>query len=187
MTAEVLISHVVGKGKQCRVTFINDSNRYIKIKKSTPIGHLEEMNIMEENDSQDHTVLRVQNSDSNMSNPPLQTQLPELPAHLTDLYQRFIKHLNNEEHVKLQRVLIDYEDVFGRHDLDLGCLTDVKQAINTRDSAPVNAANSIGIPRFRTAAIRQAVKSQGLLSSAHHCGLFGFATRHNHIQHIGPS
>jgi hypothetical protein len=64
--------------------------------------------------------------------------MPDLPAHLTDLYERSIKHLNNEEQkLKLRRLLVEYQDVFARHDLDLGCLMAVKHRIDTKDNASV--------------------------------------------------
>ena len=48
MTTGVLISHAVGKGRQCPITLINDGNRFVKIKKGTPIGYLAEIKTVEE-------------------------------------------------------------------------------------------------------------------------------------------
>ena len=53
------------------------------------------------------------------------------------MYDRAIKGLNPEERKKLKSVLIEYQDVFAKHDLDLGCLTTVKHKIDTKDATPV--------------------------------------------------
>jgi hypothetical protein len=34
-------------------------------------------------------------------------------------------------------LLIEYQDVFAKHDLDLGCLTTVKHNIDMKDATPV--------------------------------------------------
>jgi hypothetical protein len=44
-----------------------------------------------------------------------------IPPHLTDMYDRAINGLNPEERKKLKSLLIEYQDVFAKHDLDLGC------------------------------------------------------------------
>jgi hypothetical protein len=53
------------------------------------------------------------------------------------MYDRAIKGLNPEERKKLKSLLIEYQDVFAKHDLDLGCLTAVKHKIDTKDATPV--------------------------------------------------
>lgn len=41
LTTGILISHAVGSGRQCPTTLINDGNRFVKIKKGTPLCYLE--------------------------------------------------------------------------------------------------------------------------------------------------
>ena len=53
------------------------------------------------------------------------------------MYDRAIKGLNPEERKKLKSLLIEYRDVFAKHDLDLGCLTTVKHKIDTKDATHV--------------------------------------------------
>jgi hypothetical protein len=53
------------------------------------------------------------------------------------MYDRAIKGLNPEERKKLKSLLIEYQDVFAKYDLDLGCLTTVKHNIDTKDATPV--------------------------------------------------
>jgi hypothetical protein len=49
---------------------------------------------------------------------------------------RAIKGLHPQERKKLKSLLIEYQDVFAKHDLDLGCLTTVKHNIDTKDATP---------------------------------------------------
>ncbi|CAC5413421.1 tatD [Mytilus coruscus] len=57
IASSVLVSHVVEKGKCCPVTNLNDGNRYIRIKKGTPIGNLEEVDIIKEETSEENENL----------------------------------------------------------------------------------------------------------------------------------
>ena len=140
LTNGILISHVVGKGKRCQINLINDGNRFAKIKKGTPIGFIEEIDSIDDFLSDTEPPLDIKrgiiDSDNMVPPAPLQEDR-DLPPHLTDLYQRSIGYLNFTEQKQLKHVLLEYQDVFACHDLDLGCLTTVKHRIDTKDSAPV--------------------------------------------------
>ncbi|CAC5360378.1 unnamed protein product [Mytilus coruscus] len=56
---------------------------------------------------------------------------PELPAHMAEIFKNSSKKLNDDQKLKLKEVLIQYQDVFAKHDLDLGCLTTVRHSIDT--------------------------------------------------------
>ena len=141
MASGILVSHVVGKGKRCQVNLINDGNRFAKIKKGTPIGYIEEIYGVEDTNCDDEQHLDIKRgvleANAKVPSAPPQVELQDLPPHLTDLYQRSIKHPSDTEQRQLKHVLLEYQDVFARHDLDLGCLTVVKHSIDTKDSAPV--------------------------------------------------
>ena len=62
MTTGVLISHAVGKGRQCPITLINDGNRFVKIKKGTHVGYLEEIETVEEVEQEHYEVFNVDSS-----------------------------------------------------------------------------------------------------------------------------
>jgi hypothetical protein len=116
MTTGILISHVVGKGRQCPITLIKDGNRFVKIKKGTPVGYLEEIETVEE--EAHYEVFDVDSSKRTTRYQVLNNIC--LTCHLTDLYERSIKHLNSEEQkLKLRRLLVEYQDVFSRD----GCIT----------------------------------------------------------------
>lgn len=62
---------------------------------------------------------------------------PELPPHLTDLFERAIKHLNSDQQDKLKSLLIEFQDVFAKDEFDLGNFTAVEHAIDTESATPV--------------------------------------------------
>ena len=61
----------------------------------------------------------------------------EIPAHLQVLYDKSSEKLSDDEREVLQSVLTDYEDVFAKHDLDIGCFEHFDHEIDTRDSKPI--------------------------------------------------
>ena len=66
----------------------------------------------------------------------LKSTLEQLPAKLTELYERSRQELNDSEALQLLELLIEYEDTFAGHDLDLGCFPQVQHKINTGTSPP---------------------------------------------------
>ena len=61
-------------------------------------------------------------------------QVKELPVHVTELWNKSCKHLDNDQPHKLSKVLTQYAYVFSIHDTDLGRFSAVKHSINTRDT-----------------------------------------------------
>ena len=61
----------------------------------------------------------------------------EVPEHLQTLLERSIVHLNEEQSKELALLLTEYQDVFSKHELDIGCFTEVTHGIDTRDAKPI--------------------------------------------------
>ena len=61
----------------------------------------------------------------------------EVPTHLQVLYDKPSEKLSENERKVLQSVLTDYEDVFAKHDLDIGCFEHFDHEIDTKDSKPI--------------------------------------------------
>ena len=60
-----------------------------------------------------------------------------MPEHLQELFNN-TKNGPPEKHIRVIReLLIEFQDVFAKHDLDLGHLSAVKHKIDTKDSPPV--------------------------------------------------
>ena len=60
-----------------------------------------------------------------------------MPEHLKQWFNSSMEGPSTGHLIALGSLLIEYEDVFTRHDLGLGCFTEIKHKINTNDAAPV--------------------------------------------------
>jgi len=67
----------------------------------------------------------------------LQENSTEVPLFLRDLRQRSTACLTEQQAVRLERLLVNYADVFSQGDHDLGRTSLVKHRIHTGNSAPV--------------------------------------------------
>ena len=66
----------------------------------------------------------------------LESTLTKLPEKLKDLFERSKVELNDSQALLLLELLIEYEDTFAGHDLDLGRFPQVQHKINTGDAPP---------------------------------------------------
>jgi hypothetical protein len=60
-----------------------------------------------------------------------------LPEHLEQLYSKGCQNLDEVNQRKLKELLIEYEEVFSAHDLDMGKTGLIRHSIDTRDAHPV--------------------------------------------------
>lgn len=60
----------------------------------------------------------------------------QLPIQLQDLFKRSQQNLSDDQVQELSQLLQHFHDVFAKHDLDLGCFTQVKHHIDTEDARP---------------------------------------------------
>ena len=60
-----------------------------------------------------------------------------MPEHLRELFSQTMKGPPNEHLTVLGTLLIEYQDIFAQHDLDIGCLKALKHKIDTGSAAPV--------------------------------------------------
>ena len=61
----------------------------------------------------------------------------EIPGHLTDLFERSILDKTDEEKHAIAKLLIEFCEIFSKHDNDLGCTTLAEHSIDTGDATPV--------------------------------------------------
>ena len=71
-----------------------------------------------------------------------------LPEHLTDLYDRAVENVPEEDRAQIRELLVKYQDVFSRDDKDLGRTSLVKHHIETGDTKPIKQA-PVGYPLIR--------------------------------------
>jgi O-acetyl-ADP-ribose deacetylase (regulator of RNase III)/transposase InsO family protein len=60
-----------------------------------------------------------------------------MPEHLTELYKRSCRDLSEDEAVQVGNLLLEFQDIFSRHDLDIGCFEGFEHSINTGDNQPI--------------------------------------------------
>ena len=61
----------------------------------------------------------------------------DIPEHLKDLYLRSITYLTPEQSHEVRKLLIEFQDVFARHDLDVGEFTALYHRIATGNADPI--------------------------------------------------
>ena len=62
---------------------------------------------------------------------------PEVPPHLSELFNNCSEDLSDEEKSKVASVLDKYQDVFSKHEFDIGLTNLVEHSIDTGDAKPV--------------------------------------------------
>ncbi len=64
-------------------------------------------------------------------------ETPNLPTHLEDLYARSILNLETEQQQRVRDLLCEFQDVFAKHEFDLGNFTEIEHSIDTGTARPV--------------------------------------------------
>ena len=60
----------------------------------------------------------------------------QMPDHLKDLFERSCVNLKEEERVQVGELLLEFQDAFAKHDLDLGHFESIQHTIDTGDAKP---------------------------------------------------
>ena len=61
----------------------------------------------------------------------------EIPEHLKQLYETSMQKLSAEQRQNLKKLLCDNQDVFAKHDFDLGTVTAIQHTIDTGTARPI--------------------------------------------------
>lgn len=61
----------------------------------------------------------------------------QMPDAMKDMFEKSLIHLTDKQAVEFGKVLLHYESIFSKHELDLGLLKGVKHHIDTGDAKPV--------------------------------------------------
>jgi hypothetical protein len=135
----VLISNTMGNGPQCVINVVNDTQQYVKMKRGICLGYAEPIyDVINGSTLKDEAfdIRKVQLPFMKDSDPSKRSETP-IPDHLKALYERSVKGLAQDQKFTLRSLLVEFGDVFSKHDLDLGCLTDVTHKIDTKNAPPV--------------------------------------------------
>ena len=120
--------------------YYNNSDKYMTVKKNETIGTAMEFDEIfdptQTNEGGEKGNEEPMVKEFNVRN--LSTgKEGNLPEHLSDLYERSIQGLTEEEQKQVHELLLEYQDIFSKHDLDIGCFTGLKHKINTGNEEPV--------------------------------------------------
>jgi hypothetical protein len=135
----VFISNTMGNGPQCVINVVNDIQQYVKMKRGICLGYAEPIyDVINGSTPKDEAfdIRKVQLPFMKDSDPSKTSETP-IPDHLKALYERSVKGLAQDQKFTLRSLLVEFGDVFSKHDLDHGCLTDVTHKIDTKDAPPV--------------------------------------------------
>ena len=97
----------------------------------------EKCSVMPETKSVDLECSKIGQSEIMQISKETNSEKFEVPAHLQVLYDKSSEKLSENERKVLQSVLTDYEDVFAKHDLDIGCFEHFDHEIDIKDSKPI--------------------------------------------------
>ena len=137
----LLVSAVVTSGRGLvPLSVINDTDRYVTLKPGCHVANATEAYQCEMACAAPDGFMMIRQLEG-VSECDMQQQLDKvkqlMPSHLKDLFSRSVVGLTLDRAAKVGVLLISYEDIFARHDLDIGCLEEVQHRINTGDSPPV--------------------------------------------------
>lgn len=117
------------RGNTTALIFINDYGTAVKIKEGTVVG--EAAVYAEICQEEKNLILTRKHQTSAKVN-------GKLPEHLIDLYSSSTPELNDREECRAKQLLVEYHDIFSKHDLDLGCLSSVSHKNDTKKTHLLN-------------------------------------------------
>jgi dUTPase len=106
---------------------MNTTDRPCKVKKNTIIAKMENVDTVETQiniETEKRAVNEITASD-------------ELPAHLTELYDKNIEKVSPEERRLFKSLLLKYQDAFSKDSKDIGTTNLVEHTIDTGDARPI--------------------------------------------------
>ena len=152
---KVLIPNCIFDSDKPIVQIVNDSDIEVNLQSDYVIGSAievdkilsdnrltnasasqEKCSVMPETKSVDLECSKIGQSEIRHVSKKTNSEKSEVPAHLQVLYDKSSEKLSENER-KVQSVLADYEDVFAKHDLDIGCFEHFDHEIDTKDSKPI--------------------------------------------------
>ena len=135
------------------VCSVNPSDSFRTLKKGAVIGSAFEVDAFQEEDMESGvSCSNIQpnvssvnqnnhgergsccSSEQQRAEEPVEQTIPE---HLEQLYETSLENLNAEQQQKLKKFLCDHQDVFAKHDFDLGTVTAIQHDIDTGTAQPV--------------------------------------------------
>ena len=146
-------SVVCAAGRCVPVSVSNVGDRLKRVKRGTALGKV--VPIVEGDVCSTRMVV---------TEPEVPEERP-LPEHLRELAEQSTDGLEESERGKVERLLVEYQDVFSTGEFDIGRTTLVKHSIDTGDAAPIRQPLRRSSPQQREEVERQVQEllSKGLI------------------------
>ena len=68
---------------------------------------------------------------------PISSIREQIPEYMREMYDRSVVNLSTVQADAFGKLLLQFTDIFAKHDLDLGCMKGVEHNINTGDHQPI--------------------------------------------------
>jgi hypothetical protein len=126
----LIIPDAVVKGnKEMHVQVFNPTDIFVNLKANYEFGVASEiLSVKEQKEFSVRSLEKVPNYES---------EQPELPAHIDDLFQRLNVHLSSEQKGLLKMLLLWFQDIFSKGDSDIGCFSEITHKIDTNVARPI--------------------------------------------------
>lgn len=134
LNQRVIIPRTIHQSYQDRpqVCVLNLSDCRVKLKKGFHIGQASTVSTV--HPVPDNLQENLGSSNTGSTEPIKQG---ELPAHLSEMYEKSSQTLTQEQKVKFKELLLKFQNVFAKTDFDLGNFTAIEHTIDTGDAKPV--------------------------------------------------
>ena len=83
------------------------------------------------------TVLCTETESPKSVSAPISSIREQIPEYMRDMYDRSVVNLSTVQADAFGKSLLQFTDIFAKHDLDLGCMKGVEHNINTGDHQPI--------------------------------------------------
>ena len=126
-------------GSEITLSVLNLTSRTLTLPAGTKLGTVTEAVEMIESEAITKSVNQV-TTDSNSSEDQLKdlsSVKAKIPEHLQDLFERSSHDLSDSQAMEIGKLLIEFQDIFAKHALDIGCVPGIEHAIDTGDHPPI--------------------------------------------------
>ena len=125
------------------LVYRNNTDKYVTLKKDDVLGvamEFEEVMDLPVSEAVEGKCKPEEDNEREMFNVrkiSSKAENPSMPEHLKSLFENSIENLTKEEQQQVHELLVEYQDIFSKDDLDIGCFSEIKHKINTGNEEPV--------------------------------------------------
>ena len=83
------------------------------------------------------TAFRTETESPKSESAPISSIREQIPEYMREMYHRSVVNLSTVQADAFGKLLLQFTDIFAKHDLDLGCMKGVEHNINSGDHQPI--------------------------------------------------